>query len=314
MRKFILKSILFTTLLPIVMIVMIIIWGQIAPKFISDNINFLLGSDSFLYQRVREAPNYGKSDILVLGASHAYRGIDPRIFEKEKIKLFNFGSSSQTPIQTKMLLKKKLNYIKPDLVLYEVYPESFCMDGVESSVDFLSNDYITKSTLDMCFEVNDLRTYLTLIYSGFRQIFKLDKDKVIPDNIDNDTYISGGYVEKGYSEFKQPEKTDSITWKINNNQIKAFEKTIKTLELQGILVVLVEAPITQWEKNRITNYNLVNSYLKNLGLMYINYNEQASYPNNLFYDSNHLNQKGVTLFSEDLLEKILDREILFVAN
>ena len=80
------------------------------PRFINDNIYNLIGSDSFLYQRVREADTTANVNILVLGASHAYRGIDPRVFTEKGYRLFNLGSSSQTPLQTQILLKNGENF------------------------------------------------------------------------------------------------------------------------------------------------------------------------------------------------------------
>ncbi|NHW60088.1 hypothetical protein HA378_33495, partial [Escherichia coli] len=75
-------------------------------------------------------------------SSHAYRGFDTRVFSKNGISSFNLGSSSQSPINTQVLLKQYLDRIKPKMIVYEVYAGTLSADGVESSLDMLSNNKI----------------------------------------------------------------------------------------------------------------------------------------------------------------------------
>src|SRR5262245_26702081 len=39
-------------------------------------------------------------DVLVLGSSHAYRGYDPEHFAKRGLRMFNLGSTAQTPMNS----------------------------------------------------------------------------------------------------------------------------------------------------------------------------------------------------------------------
>jgi len=78
-------------------------------------------------------------DILFLGSSHSYRGFNPQYFSG--YKTFNLGSSAQTPIQTNLLLKRYLHQLNPKTIVYEVYPISLSIDGVESSSDIIANDH-----------------------------------------------------------------------------------------------------------------------------------------------------------------------------
>src|SRR5689334_14184152 len=70
------------------------------------NLNYRLGAYGHLFTRVKEIDSVKKVDILFLGSSHSYRGFDPRIFKQYGLTSFNLGSSSQTPIQAKILLEK----------------------------------------------------------------------------------------------------------------------------------------------------------------------------------------------------------------
>ena len=95
-----------------------------------------LDSYGHMYSRISEIKNQEDVDILFLGSSHAYRGFDTRIFLENGYKSFNLGSSAQTPTQTKVLVERYLGSLNPELVIYEVYPKTFTMDGVESSLDY----------------------------------------------------------------------------------------------------------------------------------------------------------------------------------
>ena len=80
-------------------------------------VNYRLGAYGHMHSRIREIPEFKNIDILFLGASNAYRGLDTRIFEKNGWKSFNLGSSSQTPLQTFILLDRYLDHLNPKVVV-----------------------------------------------------------------------------------------------------------------------------------------------------------------------------------------------------
>ena len=133
-------------------------WGLIFPHNIAKNLK-LLGPGGHLKTRIRDLATCSDVDVLFLGSSHAYRGFDPRIFMKYGIKSFNLGSSAQTPIQTEILLKRYLNSLKPKLVVYEVYPSTLSLDGVESALDLIANDRIDFPIIKMALDLNHAAVY-----------------------------------------------------------------------------------------------------------------------------------------------------------
>ena len=246
MKIFIKRALSFFVFAIFFLVVYIFIWGMTVPQEFKPNLDYRLGSPGFTYSRVREIKSYGRVDILVLGSSHAYRGFDPRIFASHNLKMFNLGSSSQSPIETDMLVKKYVDYLKPKIVIYEVYPDVFRNDGVESSIDLVTNDKIDLNTLKMVFKINHLKTYITFIYSFLRQLFSLDNNFIEQKRIGDDTYISGGYDQKDLEFYIHkvyyPHK---ITYTIRKDQEKAFKNTLAFLKEKGITVVLVQAPLPQ---------------------------------------------------------------------
>ncbi len=174
----------------------VVFFGLMAPGALKKNLNFPIGSYGHMFSRIKEVQTKKNIDLLFVGSSHSYRGFDPRIFEDHNYSCFNLGSSSQSPIQTEILFKQYLHQLNPKLVVFEVYPKTFESDGVEAALDLLANDKIDIDMIKMCFHLNNIKTYNTLIYGLFAQVFNLNKNFSEAKVIKEDTYIDGGYVEK----------------------------------------------------------------------------------------------------------------------
>lgn len=244
MKSFIKNIILFSLFAGIFYIIALPVWSYVLPPFMAKNVRSCVGCYGHLFTRVSEIENIKNPDILFLGSSHAYRGLDPRVFEKEGISSFNLGSSSQSPLNTKVLLHQYLDKIKPKMVVYEVYAGTLTSDGVESSLDLLSNNKIDENAVKMAFNIHQLTTYNTLIYGYFRQIFGLNKHFKEAPVQDGNIYVKGGFVE---SEFREnPLQEESVNkWNINPTQIRALKENIAFIEKRKIPMVLIQAPITQ---------------------------------------------------------------------
>jgi len=85
MKKFIIKIALFFLIIPFAYIILVIISGEVLPQFLKKNLSYkVIGG--YMHTRLIEISSYGKCDILVVGPSAAYRGLDPRIFQQHNIK------------------------------------------------------------------------------------------------------------------------------------------------------------------------------------------------------------------------------------
>lgn len=303
MKKFLEKILLFIPLSITTYIFLIIIWGDFAPGRLQKNLNYRLGSSGHLYSRLNEIKDTQDVDVLVLGSSHAYRGFDTRIFKKAGLKTFNLGSSSQTPMQTEVLLKRYLDELSPKIILYEVYPATFSSDGVESSLDIIANDKNDSESIDMAFRQNHIKVYNLLIYGFYRDLFKKNSYFIEASMKGDDKYIEGGYVERKLQYFKYLEY-DRQKWELNNQQFKAFEQVLNLFDERNIPFVLVQAPITTQRYQSYVNNTEFDSTIKKYG-KYFNFNKILDLDDRLhFYDSHHLNQDGVEIFNKKLIEII----------
>jgi hypothetical protein len=256
-----------------------------------------------LHSRLAELNKHQNVDVLFLGSSHAYRGFDTRIFKERGIPSFNLGSSSQAPVQSLMLLKKHIDNLQPKKIIFEVCPQSLSSDGIESALDIISNGKIDFQSIKMAIDLNHIKVYNTLIYSGIRQLLNFDQDFVEEKHIGKDIYISGGYVQRDDVQFKYKRPIEK---NINPEQMAAFKELVSWVKSKDIDLILVQAPVTT------TEYN---SYADNAGFdklmqdysSYYNFNTLITLEDSLnFYDPHHLNQLGVEIFNNELIDLLID--------
>lgn len=301
MKKFIFNTILFLFFTTLFYLTLLFVWGRFAPSRFKPNINYRIGSYGHMYSRLTEIKKYGKVDILFLGSSHAYRGFDTRFFLDNGYKSFNLGSSSQTPAQTKILLKRYLDSLNPELVIYEVYPATFTNDGVESSLDIIANDVNDLHSLIMAKKINNIKIYNTLAYGFIRDLFGLNSSFSEQTIKGNDKYISGGYVEKELG-FYNPTEFDNKEILLRDYQLESFDEIVQMLKVKKIELILVYAPIPKVNYHSYVNNSYFDSVMQTYSTYY-NFNQIVSLNDSLhFYDSHHLNQNGVKIFNEKLIE------------
>ncbi|MFD2917445.1 hypothetical protein [Psychroserpens luteus] len=301
MKKLLKSIVLFIPLSILVYIILICFWGTLLPEFMSPNIGFLKGSYGHTYSRLKEVKDFKKVDVLFLGSSHTYRGFDTRLLKSEGLSSFNLGTSSQTPIQTNVLLKRYLEKLNPKVVIYEVYPKSFEIDGVESGLDIIANDKSDFANVEMALKLKNIKIMNSSVYYYFNE-FNTPKFSE-KETIGSDTYISGGFVEHTPANFRIIDH-NSERIEINKKQLKQFEENIKMLYDKKIKVYLVQAPVTSKYYKAITNNKEIDSIFSRYE-DYFNFNNLITLSDSLhFIDKDHLNQKGVLEFNSELLKRI----------
>jgi len=175
------------------------------------------------------------------------------------------------------------------------------IDGVESSLDIIANDRIDLSSLKMVLKMNNIKAYNTFLYGSMCNLLDLNNSYVESARKGEDNYISGGFVEKKISHFKTIElKSRAIA--LRQDQLESFSKTVSIIKNRNIELILVYAPIPHSNYKRYSNNShfdrVMVSYSK-----YYNFNKIMTLNDSLhFFDSNHLNQNGVELFNQKLIE------------
>lgn len=313
MRKLFINFLLFICFNTLFYTAFINIWGKYSPAQFKPNISYQRGAYGHLFTRLSDVKKIKNIDILFLGSSHSYRGFDPRIFSKYGLKTFNLGSSAQTPLQTEVLIDRYLSKLNPKLVIFEVYPDSFTGDGVESALDLISNDENDFKTLKMSVKINNVKIYNTLLYGFTRDLFNLNSSSFEKKIKKNDTYIYGGYVEREISFFK-PIPFEKNKMKLNTLQLKSFDRIINYFKSKNINLILVYAPVTKAKYDSYINTKEYESFMNSYGEFY-NFNKMLKLKDSIdFYDSHHLNQIGVKKFNLRLIDILRKKKYLEIKD
>jgi hypothetical protein len=278
-------------------------WGLYAPSLVKKNL--IYQTNTTLVPRLAEAKIYGDVDILFIGSSHAYRGFDTRIYDSAGYRSFNLGSRSQTPMQTEILLKKYLDLLTPEICIFEVSPMTFSSDGIESSIEIVTNETPSWDITKMVFSQNHIKLYNLLI---FKSITYLIGNPPVPiyKFRNEDKYVPGGFTEKSltinnFSSVFQP--SESI---VNIKQIESLKRILKYLNDREVKVILIQAPITSYRYDCELSNNSFDNLMNNFG-EYYNFNEIIQLNDTLhFFDSHHLNQNGVVSFNARVIEMLFN--------
>ena len=310
MKKFILKSLFASVFSLIISFAGIFVYGNINYLLKTSYLKYPIGGYGHTYSRLSEVENIKNIDILFLGSSHTYRGFDPRIFKKYGYNIFNLGTSSQTPIQSKLLLKKHIHRLNPKIIFFDVYHVTSSIDGVESSLDIVSNTKnLSFYEFKHLFELNDLELFKTFLFSLLNNIFQENfKEKISKTNY-SDKYIAGGFVEKSPSNKynDQLEFPEISINKISKKQLGAIDDIINISKSHNTKIILVNTPLKKLYNSSYQFNNYFDS-LMNSKSEYINFNKLNLMLNDTihFYGKDHLSQLGVQEFNKFFIEKKLD--------
>jgi hypothetical protein len=242
--------------------------------------------------------------ILVLGSSHAYRGYDPRLFAADGRTLFCLGTSSQTPVDTAVLVhdlvlpKLSSQQAKP-LILLDIYDRLFEMPAFEGTSRLIQNAVQDATAWHHLTAAPDIR-----LFNAFAVRLATHAGKTEVQTAD---YVSNGYCSQA------PPATDQVPHFLEPfagrpDQLQAFDAVLGQLVGAGLQVIVVSTPMPQAEgfaTYRASFRKEIDPILSHHGVIYLDYTQEhpLQWPNH-FGDSHHLNQAGVEVFNPILLERL----------
>lgn len=246
-----------------------------------------------------------KYDVLVYGSSHAYRGYDPRNFEKIGLSLFNAGTSSQSISGTLVLAKNAIPPSSGKLVILDIYDVVWGISDLENSNLLIQNFPNTKVKTAAFTSHPDIRKFNQLVASWC-------------SSADLQETKAKGYIANGYCT-----RTDTVSlpWpavdvisEIDPRYLEDFETLIHEIKASGSTLVLVSHPLPPIQKlaeNHRLLLPFINEATKKHQLQYFDYTHHLDFQNSEnFADENHLNQSGVDRFNEMLIADLKKHQLL----
>lgn len=249
-------------------------------------------------------------EILALGSSHAYFGVNPDFLSS---KCFNLSHIAQTPEFDLKLFKKyleKMDQLK--VLLYPISYFTFFWDLQSSPESWRLKNYTIYYQIDAA---NSLKDYSELMSVKPKQNFQRIIDYYIYDK--SEIKIS----PLGWGSLNSPKKSnfiDEVVYDVVDRHTilssPYFEKNSKEVEqiiqlclLKGIKVILFFPPA--FEKYREfanpkqlqMTYQKIEDYTRKFGnCLFIDYFADSTFTRNDFFDADHLNNLGASKLSQKL--------------
>jgi len=256
-------------------------------------------------QMFRDFENRGPMDVLVLGSSHAYRGYDPREFEKYGVHLFNMGTSSQHPMASYVLIDDFVTPRSTSLVILDVFDRTFELEGMDCTTRLVRSLPRNGQAWQLVEAQPDLRSFNT--FSS--RIASMNQP---PE------YEAPGYQGDGYCSLDdtlaQVVSTIHEPFRRNERMFHFFGKSLDLLRQRNIPFVLVSHPqpnVPGMEQYHASFLREFAPLVKDHNAVYLDmtFEDWLQTPSH-FADENHLNQAGVTIFNEHLVRWLMDNGYL----
>ena len=232
-------------------------------------------------------------ELLFLGSSTCYRGINPNKFDSITPETFSLCSSSQTLHVSNELLQwaGKLG-VRPETIILDVYPMIWDFSSTEAIHDLVRNDPspFDPMFLQIAFRTRDLHTMLTALYFGL-------KDWILPSiPKPNNKYVGKGFT---YStgEPTKPIPCESALTVLSSEQNSAMLQIKKTADNWKSSLILVNPPQLCEE-----TFNVPEVMTQ---MHWIDGNEwPLAKVDSLYFDDHHLRGVGAELYSEWLAKRV----------
>lgn len=272
-------------------------------------------------------------DVLCLGSSHVFCGLNPEILEEKSGKNhFNLATSGQSVAASYYLLREAEKYNEIERVYLELYYS--CSTGTQgtyrerdsANMSWKSTDYMRFSPLkfDAIVHMNPKQYFLTACFPYVRYRACLTDENWVRDRLackgmedyknyryENDEIV---YRDKGYYDTTK-EYTNLFCVRDREPEemyltedVEAYlRKIIEHCRKEGIELVLYTSPMYELQPMATENYDgyvsAVAALAAEYGVPYYDFNlareEFLSLRNpSYFMDSGHLNTKGAEIFTD----------------
>ncbi|PKQ46730.1 hypothetical protein [Confluentibacter flavum] len=265
------------------------------------------------------------ADVVIYGSSRASMQIDPHILEDSlKLKVYNFGMLGHNFL-TQYL--RHIEYLK-----YNPQPKQIIM----------CVDYFSFEKREDLYESDQFLPYMLWNFNIWRYAKSYDGFSLLDHVVPLVRYVGKATAKKKafsmafmksnmkplkYKGFKSTDKPWDKTmeearlkrgiYTISNdtNTVNLFYQFLQECEEQNIKVTLVYTPEYFEEKKLVLNRDETFKFFKQVSTQYnntfLNYvDDSICYKKEYFYNSLHLNKKGVDLFSKKLAHDLKKLDVV----
>ncbi len=240
-------------------------------------------------------------DLLFLGSSHCFCGLDPRIFEKGGYHSHNLGGSLQTPLNSWVLFRSVKPLTKG--ILMEVYPLVSNGDGEPALNYMIPNVDDWGMLTHMAWEVNRLRSWQNLSVKPLVDILWRNRP-----NFDEKIDAVSGFMDRNVkAAADQRHPSQMLSPQGADYQLRYVERIVKECRASGLWIGFVYAPIPH-ELRIVGEMHYIHA-IEKLSAKYsvpyynLGHNHKLDVVED-FFDMDHLNTQGAKWASETVLERL----------
>jgi len=249
------------------------------------------------------------AEILILGSSRASHSYIPEIFEnKLHYSCYNAGMEGISILYSYAIFKAITKRFNPKLIIFDIGPYELNYSTSEYErlsvlLPYFQKHPEIKKIINLRGPFENVKHFSTLyLYNSL--IFE-----IVAGNLESKHRVldMNGYVPLNGTINK--EKIDTL--RISNcitdeNKIKALKDIIATCKQRNINLIFVYSPIRHIYYDNNCNTILSELFSGN-GISYLDMSNHPIFMNNSTYfnDFDHLNDKGARIFSNMIVDKIL---------
>ncbi len=263
---------------------------------------------SFKHKAIQQ--KYDTAEILILGGSHTFYGLNPTYFDRPA---FNLANLSQSLYFDELLLEKHLSHFKKlQCVILNV--EYYSLSQVDTSSENTSRKYYYQGFMDLDVPLvspTDPKGWLLSLNRSIGKNLKLIKKYTSKGTI---LYCDSNGFGTDYTTAKSRniEKTLAATLKAHEDHLTDFSKNTSRLQhmialckKRNIKVLLVTMPVVEAYAKGVDQSKLqrvfetcqkLEKHYSNVS--YLNLFQDAHFKNEDFYDADHLHTDGAVKSSK----------------
>lgn len=298
-------------------------------------------NDKASYTRfmIKEMYKEEQIDVLFLGASHVYRGIDPEYIDQSLgVRSYNAGSSNQRPEDSYYLLKEILNETEVKTIVYDINYVMFQQHLNDPTIrTHILLDYFKPSMNKVLYAEDVLKNpiYSNTVVSNvirYKEGWKMPRQMLVnlsmhlTDNRyktldysyaerETEKYAGRGFV---YSyPIMDSELADSVPWEeetISWRQVEYLDRIVSLCEERGVALQFISIPVYENYLRQEPRYQEIYEFFQKkadeAGITYVDFNldENCTVKTEKQYyqDASHLNGKGAGEFSRYLCKKYME--------
>lgn len=251
-----------------------------------------------------------QSDVVIMGSSRAYVQFSPRILDSLLgINCYNLGSNGRS-VETQIAKYKvfRQHQQKPKLILYEVHAGTMKPSNNYDRIQF--TPYLYDSYLWNLVHEKEGFGWADRFVPCWRY---LDYQQTIRNIIFSKSFYTNPeqFLYKGFVSYDKKwdgtelAKRESITWGRDTACVRMFEEFLAQCKAENVQVVLIMAPYYIEATEKMEGMSDMRKMYEKLGQKYgfplLDYTyDEISQDTAFFYNANHLNRKGTTLFCNKL--------------